>query len=139
MKYVVHNRYRGLDAGGKPMNVPYGTEFETIGDFIATRSGRGICFTTSETAREYFAANDDGRGLERGALTYAIAYSRRERKWPDGSVRRFDQAEVEMLEREWSHWLRQDVDTILFNDDFFAAQPEELRRLADALKIKVRR
>lgn len=139
MKYVVHHRYRGRDAGGKPMNVPYGTEFETIGDFIATPEGRGICFTTSDTAKEYFAVNDDGRGLERGAITHAIAYSQRERKWADKSVRRFSEAEVEMLEREWGHWLRQDVDTILFNNDFFAAQPEELQRLADALKIKVRR
>ena len=139
MKYVVHHRYRGRDAGGKPMNVPYGTEFETIGDFIATPEGRGICFTTSEEAKKYFAVNDDGRGLERGAITHAIAYSQRERKWADKSVHRFSEAEVEMLEREWGHWLRQDVDTILFNNDFFAAQPEELQRLADALKIKVRR
>lgn len=139
MKYVVHHRYRGPDAGGKPMNVPYGREYETIGDFIATPEGRGICFTTSETAKEYFAVNDDGRGLERGALTYAIAYSRREREWKDGSVHRFSEEEVEMLESRWSHWLRQDVDTILFNNDFFAAQPEDLQRLADALKIKVRR
>lgn len=139
MKFVSHHRYRGLDAGGKPMNVRYGTEYETIGDFIATPEGRGICFTTSEVAHKYFAANDDGRGLERGALTYAIAYSHREREWSDKSAHRFSEAEAEMLERLWSHWLRQDIDTILFNNDFFAAQPEDLQRLADALKIKVRR
>lgn len=139
MKFVVHHRYRGLDAGGKPMNVRYGTEYETIGDFIATRSGRGICFTTSNIAHQYFAVNDDGRGLERGALTYAIAYGNRERKWPDGSVHRFDQAEAEMLERSWGHWLRQDVDTILFNEEFFRAGPAELAKLAEALDIKIRR
>lgn len=139
MKYIVHHRYKGLDAGGKPMNVRYGTEYETIGDFIATPEGRGICFTTSETAQRYFAVNDDGWGLERGALTYAIAYSNRARDWSDKSFHRFSEAEVELLEKEWGHWLRQDVDTIIFNDDFFAAQPEELQRLADALKIKVRR
>lgn len=139
MKFVAHHRYRGLDAGGKPMNVSYGMEYETIGDFIATPEGRGICFTDSEVAKEYFAVNDDGRGLERGALTHAIAYSRREREWADKSVHRFSEAEVEMLESSLSHWLRQDADTILFNNDFFAAQPEDLRQLADALKIKVRR
>lgn len=139
MKFVVHHRYKGPDAGGESMNVRYGTEFETIGDFIATPEGRGICFTTSETAHRYFAANDDGRGLERGALTYAVAYSRRERRWPDGSIHRFTEEEVEMLERSWSHWIRQGVGAILFNQDFFAAEPEDLRRLADALKIKVRR
>lgn len=121
------------------MNVRYGTEYETIGDFIATSEGLGICFTTSEIAHQYFAVNDDGRGLERGALTYAIAYSNRSREWSDGSVHRFSEADAEMLERSWGHWLRQDVDTILFNEDFFAAQPEDLQRLADALEIKVRR
>lgn len=120
------------------MNIRYGTELETVGDFIA-QERRAICFTTSEVARRYFAVNDDGRGLERGALTHAIAYGHRVRKRSDGSVHRFAEAEVEMLERSWGHWLRQDVDTILFNNDFFAAQPEDLQRLADALKIKVRR
>ena len=139
MKLVVHHRYRGLDAAGKRMNVRYGTELVTVGDFIATTEGRRICFTTSDVAHRYFAANDDGRGLERGVLIHAIAYSNRTREWPDGSIHRFSEAEVEMLEREWGHWLRQDVDTILFNNDFFAAQPEDLQRLADALKIKIRR
>lgn len=139
MKYVVHHRYKGPDASGRAMNIPYSSEYETIGDFIATPEGRGICFTTSEIAHQYFAVNDDGRGLERGALTYAIAYSRRERKWSDGSFHRFSEAEAEMLVYSWGHWLRQDADTILFNNDFFAAQPEDLRRLADALNIKVRR
>jgi len=44
-----------------------------------------------------------------------------------------------MLGRDWAHWLRQDVDTIIFNEAFFAASPEDLQRLADALKIKIRR
>lgn len=44
-----------------------------------------------------------------------------------------------MLEREWAHFLRQDVEVILFNEDFFAAEVPELQKLADALHIKVRR
>lgn len=139
MKYIVHHRYRGPDAGGKPVNLRYGTEFETAGDFIATPEGRGICFTTSEVGRRHFAVNGDGRGLARGALTYAIAYSHRARKCSDGSVRRFSEAEAEMLERSWGHWLRQDADVILFNEDFFVSPPEELQALADALNIKIRR
>ena len=139
MKYVVHHRYRGPDAGGRPVNLPYGTEFETIGNFIAAPEGRGICFTNSETAKKHFSINDDGRGLERGAITHAIAYSRRERMWSDKSIHRFSEKEAEMLKHSWAHWLREDADTIIFNNDFFAAQPEDLQRLTDALKIKVRR
>ena len=139
MRYITHRRYRGKDVLQNQLNLPYGTELETVEGFLATKDGHLVCYPTSETAKMFFALNDDGRGLERGALTYAIAYSRRERQWSDKSVHRFSEAEVEMLERQWKHWLRQDVDTILFNDTFFAAQPEELRQLANALKIKVRR
>ena len=139
MEYIVHHRFRKAAACGERMNLPYGSKFETIGDDIATEGGKGICAVSSEDARMYFARNDDGRGLERGALTYAIAYSHREKVWPDKRVYRFSEDEIDMLKRQWKHWLRQDVDTILFNDAFFAAEPEELQRLADALKIKVRR
>ncbi len=135
MRYIVHHRYRGPAADGESMNIPYGTEFDTIGDFIATPQGKGICFVGSDVAQRYFACNDDGRGLERGALTYAIAFSNRK----GGNGFRFSDSEIEMLERSWGHWLRQDVETIIFNEKFFAAQPEDLQRLADALKIKVRR
>ncbi len=135
MKYIVHHRYKGPAADGERMNIPYGTQFDTIGDFIATPQGKGICFTGSDVAQRYFARNDDGRGLERGALTYAIAFSNRS----GGNGFRFSDSEIEMLERDWAHWLRQDVDTIIFNEAFFAAQPEDLQRLASALKIKIRR
>ena len=47
--------------------------------------------------------------------------------------------EIELLERKWAHFLRQDVEVILFNEDFFAAAVPELKELADALHIKVRR
>ena len=62
-----------------------------------------------------------------------------ERYSAEGRRQRFSDEEIKMLERDWSHFLRQDVEVILFNEDFFAAEPEELQKLADALKIKVRR
>ena len=101
--------------------------------------GRHICYSTSENAKLHFARNDDGRGLERGALTYAIAYSQRDRRGASGRKQRFTDAEIEMLERDYGHWLRPDTEWLLFNEDFFAASPEELKVLADTLNIKVRR
>lgn len=139
MKYITHHRYKELAAFGQRLNIPYGTELETAGDFIITPDGKPICYQTSENAKIHFARNDDGRGLERGGLTYAIAYSNRQRSGADGRRQRFADEEIELLERDYGHWLRQDVDVILFNEAFFAAQPEELQRLADALKIKTRR
>ena len=110
MKYITHNRFKKLSACGEAVNIPYGTEMETAGDFIITTEGKPICYATSEAAKMHFARNDDGQGLEREKLTWAIAYS-----------------------------LRQDVEVILFNEDFFAAAVPELKELADALHIKVRR
>lgn len=139
MKYITHRRYRGKDILQNQLNIPYRTELEAVEGFIVTKDGNLICCPTSEIAKIHFAPNDDGHGLERGALTWAIAYSSRSRKWSDKSTHRFSETEVEMLESSWSHWLRQDVDAILFNEDFFAADVEELKQLAAALCIKVRR
>lgn len=135
MKYVTHHRFKELALCGERLNIPYGTELEVAGYSIVTADGRPICYYTSENAKKHFARNDDGRGLERGALTYAIAYSSRDA----GNGFRFSDEQAEILVKDWGHFLREDVDVILFNEDFFAAEPEELQRLADALKIKIRR
>ena len=129
MKYITHNRFKKLAACGEAVNIPYGTEME----------GKPICYATSEAAKMHFARNDDGQGLERGRLTWAIAYSQRVRTGPNGRQQRFTEEEIELLERKWAHFLRQDVEVILFNEDFYAAAVPELKELADALHIKVRR
>lgn len=134
MKYVTHHRFKELALCGERLNIPYGTELDTEGYSIVMPDGRAICYSTSENAKKHFARNDDGRGLERGALTYAISYSRRDA----GNGFRFSEEEAEILTRDWGHFLRPDVDVILFNEDFFAAEPEELQKLAAALKIKTR-
>lgn len=139
MKYITHNRFKKLAACGETLNIPYGTELDTAGDFIITPDGKPICFATSENAKMHFARNDDGQGLERGRLTWAIAYSQRVRRGAGGQQQRFTDEEIELLEREWAHFLRQDVDVILFNENFFAAAVPELKQLADALHIKARR
>lgn len=139
MEYIVHKRFKEVAACEKVLNIPYGTKFETIGGFIATPDGKAICHIKSENAHKYFSRNDDGNGLERGALTYAIAYGNRRKPKSDGkSLYRFSDEEIKMLERDWKHFLRDDVDVILFNHDFFNANVSELRKLAEALKIKVK-
>lgn len=134
MEYITHHRFKGLALCGGRLNLPYGTELHTDGCTIVTPDGKAVCYQTSENAKRHFARNDDGRGLERGALTYAIAYSDR-----NAGGFRFSEAEAEILAKDWTHFLRPDVDVILFNDAFFATDPEELQKLADVLKIKVRR
>ena len=140
MNFITHHRFKGIAACGEHMNIPYGTELDTAGDFIITPDDKAICYQTSENAKLHFSRNDDGRGLERGVLTWAIAYGQRRRESKsEMGVYRFSDEEREMLTKEWPHFLREDCDFILFNDRFFAAPVEELQKLADALNIKIRR
>lgn len=132
MKYITHHRFKELALCGERLNIPYGTELDTEGCVIVMPDGRAICYATSENAKRHFAWNDDGKGLERGALTYAIAYGKRK---VEGGFR-FSEDESRILLRDWGDFLRHDVDVILFNGDFFEAPLEKLRQLADVLKIK---
>lgn len=138
-KIITHHRFKGTALCGSRLNIPYGTELVMRGYSIVMPDGRAICYSTSETAKMHFARDDDGHGLERGALTYAIAYSQRERKGAGGRIQRFSDAEIETLCRDWARFLRPNSDVILFNDSFFAAELSELQKLADTLHIKIRR
>lgn len=137
MKYITHHRYKELALCGIRLNLPYGTEMQTKNDYIITLDGKPVCLLTSENAKLHFARNNDGCGLERGMLTYAIAYSKRVRHDKYGRQQRFSDDEIEMLEKDWSHFLRKDVDVILFNDNFFMADVDELRKFANALHMKI--
>lgn len=133
--YITHKRFRGMGACGKQLNIPYGTECHTLGDFIMTPDNRHICAKTSETAQRYFSCNDDRRGLERGALTYAIAFAARDA----GNGYRFSDEEQQILRRKWGKFLMNFSDVILFNDAFFAAAPNELEQLAKDVHITIKR
>lgn len=135
MKYITHRRFRGLALCGERLNIPFGTNLECTGETLITPDGKAVCYCRSESAKRHFARNDDERGVERGKLTYAIAYSSRNA----GNGFRFSEDEAKILARDWGNFLRHDLDVILFNDKFFSADPEELQRLADVLNIKVRR
>ncbi len=139
MTYITHHRFKELALCGSQLNLPYGTELQTAGPILLTQDGKAVCYNTSENAKLHFARNDDGRGLERGALTYAIAYSSRERVSAGGRKQRFTDEEIQLLLRDWKHFLRQDADAILFNEDFFAAKVDELQKLAELLQIKVKK
>lgn len=135
MNFITHHRFKELALCGEQLNIPYGMKLKDNSDGFITSNGKVVCCYTSENSKKHFAINDDGNGLERGALTYAIAYSNRNA----GYGFRFSEEEAKILVQDWSHFLRKDLDVILFNDDFFVADLNELQKLADVLKIKVRR
>ena len=66
MQYVVYRRFRARCLSGD-VNLPYGTRCETQGEIIC-HNGRPLVVVTSENAHQFFARNDDGKGLERGKL-----------------------------------------------------------------------
>lgn len=135
MNYICHTAFNGIAETGKTVHIQKGKEYPVIANRIA-RNNASICTIHSETAYRHFARNDDGKGMHRGALTRAIAFD--VRKDRDERDYRLSVEEIQILQRDWSHFLRQDVDAILFNHDFFNADTEELERLAEALHITVK-
>ena len=137
MKYIVHHRFQGKAICG-PVNLPYGTPCESSGSMIFWQ-GRPLCVITSQNAKEHFAINDDGHGLERGNITHRIAfeqYGLREQQspdyrqrwtyvWSDASLRQYKRPDID------DYWL--------WNDAFFHAHIEELRRIEKILNLKRRK
>lgn len=70
MDYITFKRTRINTISG-PVNLPYGTVVECTNG-VLNIDGRPICVDHSQNAYDFFARNDDGHGLERGKLTYAI-------------------------------------------------------------------
>lgn len=113
--------------------MPYGTVCELNGELIY-KERKPLVVATSENAHQYFARNDDGRGLERGKLTQQIILELRIRKgetkedwckrwepiWNDPSLYRFKMAE------HADHWL--------WNHAFFNAEIEELKYILKVAK-----
>ena len=135
MKYIVFRDYKGKTSSSAIVDLPVGSQFDTIGFFIA-KDNAAICRLDSQVANMYFANNDDGNGLERGKLTYYIAY-----EYPYSSVNRFadndklnfvNQKAIDFIQQNYPHFLK-DPNALLFNQDFFNADIQTLRTIADEL------
>ena len=124
MDYICFNRFKQNALCGK-VNIPYGTKLDETNNIISYR-GNPICYIKSQNAYDYFARNDDGKGLERGKLTAEIIkllnnrkdgkyQNRWDRIWGDLSLLKYKRPEHP------DHWL--------WNYDFFNASIEELNRI----------
>ena len=69
-----------MESGTDTIYIPYGSLSTSEGGFIFYNR-EPICADTSYVAYKHFSRNDDGMGLERGALTSAI--KRRLKEHPD--------------------------------------------------------
>ena len=135
MNYICHRDFNGMAEAGHEMHIRRGTLCPVIAGRVLSHNA-SVCITTSYNSHKHFALNDDGRGLYRGDLTWAIAFSPREREHERG-VFRFSEQEIGYIEENFKKFLKQ-TDPILFNDYFFMARIEELEELAEYLNLDVR-
>ncbi len=70
MQYVAIKRFKRNGIGGA-FNIPYGSPIEENGGTLYYKD-KAICTDHSAVMREYFARNNDGKGLERGELSQSI-------------------------------------------------------------------
>lgn len=116
MDYIVHRRFKGNAICGE-VNFPALTEVELKGNMLCLGE-KPLCVITSENAHQFFARNDDGRGMERGYLTQSIIRTlanndekhqeRWDKVWNDPLCRKYKRAEHQ------DRWL---WNTAFFNAD----------------------
>lgn len=136
MKYITHKCFKQKAICGQ-LNLPSMTEVECENGIIFCNQGI-ICSACSENAHQYFARNDDGHGMERGRLTQAIMKTLAERHGRD------DPEYQERWDRIWDDLICQPfksdthVDRWLWNHEFFNADIETLRYIAELVRTKVK-
>ena len=125
MNYVVHNRFQGEAICGK-VDLPVMTVCESTKGYIHDDK-RVYCYDHSENAYQHFARNDDGKGLERGNLTQRI-------------IAHLKDAPQEIWDKVWEDSLCQKYkrpeysDYWLWNHDFYNAEIDELRYIAELVR-----
>lgn len=134
MEYICFNHYKGKSLSGD-CNIHYGKPLE-LREGILYYEGKPICFVNSKKGHEHFCRNDDGMGLDRGRLIYALVVKRRDVQHDDGYFYRFSKEEIETLIREYGGYLKQEA-PVLFGNNLYTAKVEELSDMAKNLNIKV--
>ena len=129
MKYIAHRRLKKKAICGQ-VNIPAMTELDCANGAIVFQGGI-VCYEDCETAHQFFARNDDGRGMERGRLTRAIVkallqvdgqyQNRWDKVWADPICRPYKRADD-------GHWL--------WNHAFYSAGIDDLRHIAALVGAK---
>lgn len=131
LSYIAHRRAKFNSISGV-VNIPWGTGLEAVDGFIWW-GNKCLCATKSETAHLFFAINEDGHGLERGAATVAIInplakpgmdhQKRWDKVWADRTAKKYKR--------------RDHLDYWLWSDEFFKAPIEDLRHIATLVGAKL--
>lgn len=129
MNYVAIKRYKGMSLCG-PVNVPAKTSVVLMDDGILYLHDKKLHYASSDRGREFFARDDDGRGLERGRLCSRIQQLCS--KHPDpkdpwcAKLTKTPAMQVYRVQKDTPRWL--------WNQRFFDAPIEELQWIFNFLK-----
>ena len=130
MQYIVHRRFKNKAICGE-VNLPAMTVCESDGELI-THNGLPVCATASENAHQFFARDNDGKGMHRGTLTRAI----------QNTLAKHDKYHQDRWARVWENERCQQykrteyADYWLWNHDFFNAPIEDLQYIAALVGAK---
>lgn len=128
MKYITHRRFKDQAIFGY-VNIPAMTECEEHHGMIFHK-GKPICVITSENAHLYFAINEDGKGMERGATVRSICsmlekrdedhQARWDKVWEDELCQKYKRPEHP------DHWL--------WNHKFYNADLDDLKYIENLIR-----
>lgn len=110
-KYITTHKYKDIGLCGQRFNIHYGEEIERNGNILCI-NGLDICHAESDNGFKHFSWNEDGRGLERGAITYAIAYG------DNGYPVALSDEEKDVFRKRWGKYLRTNSDAEIVNAEF---------------------
>lgn len=130
MKYITHRRFKDRAICGD-VNIPANTECEERNGMIYYK-GAAICLITSENAHTYFAVNEDGKGLQRGATIRSI----------NVLLRRKDNNYQARWDKVWEDKLCQKYkrpeypDYWLWSHEFYNAELSDLEYIENLIRMR---
>ena len=124
MNYICIFEYSGKAINCKHVTIPYGAEMTDNGNYIFDADKNPICRIDSQVGHMYFANNDDGNGLERGAIIRKLTIDCK-----------YSDEQVNIIFDNYSDFL-QSTEFLLFNNDFYRADIDTLRTLIHDLGIE---
>lgn len=126
MKWITHKTFDRMALGG-PMTIKRGEDLEEIRG-VLFRDGRPVCLAASQAAKEHFAPDGDGRGLERGDITRHIAFGPKLSELQKSIIR---------TDPFFRRFVKDNPETILFTDAFFRASMMDLYTICRKLGVRL--
>lgn len=126
MNWIAYKTFNRLALGG-PMTITRGERLDEMRG-VLFHDGRPVCLATSQVAKEHFAPDGDGRGLERGGITRHIAF---------GPPLSDLQKSIIRTDPFFRRFVKDNPETILFTDAFFRASILDLYTICRKLGVRL--